>query len=80
MAEQFHQWVQNMPWYERLYYELFDPQAITCSTHYTIPGIYFVMPFVVTLVIGISIGAVTLWLWSKRKQFHLTQESRGKEQ
>ncbi len=51
MAEAFHQWVNNMPWWEKLYYELFDPQAITCSTYYTVPGIYFVAPIIALAIV-----------------------------
>lgn len=61
MAEAFHQWVQNMPWWEKLYYQLFDPQAITCSTHVPIPGIYFVGPVIVL----VTVGCVLLWYIGK---------------
>jgi hypothetical protein len=61
MAEAFHQWVNNMSWWEKLYYQLFDPQAITCSTISPIPLIYFVAP-----MIGIVVSAVILSWWVLR--------------
>lgn len=31
MAEDFHTWVRNLPWYERLFYEIWDPNKISCT-------------------------------------------------
>lgn len=61
MAEAFHQWVNNMPWWERLWYELFDPQAITCSTHPVVPA----WPFLLVVVVVVTIGFVLLYLSRK---------------
>lgn len=58
MAEAFHQWVNNMPWWEKLWYWLFDPQAITCTTCYTIPGIYIIGP----VLIGVIICGIALFV------------------
>lgn len=51
MAEQFHQWVQNLSWYDRLYYELFDPQQITCTTRFTFPFGYVLIIFLIITII-----------------------------
>lgn len=56
MAEAFHQWVNNMPWYEKLYYQLFDPQTITCTT----PN--FAFPFG-WIVLSIMILGVVVIIW-----------------
>ena len=71
MAEQFHQWVNNMPWYEKLYYQLFDPQAITCSTS-TIP-FNFSGFFLSVAVIAIVGAVVIIWL-TKREANKVFEE------
>lgn len=53
MSEDFHQWVNNLSWWERLYYELFDPQAITCSTYPVAPAWPFLLIVVVVAVVGL---------------------------
>ena len=66
MAEAFHQWVNNMPWWEKLYYQLFDPQAITCTTYYTA----FSVGWLLLLAIGILL--VVLFVYIKYLRFNLT--------
>lgn len=78
MAEAFHQWVANMPWWEKLYYELFDPQAITCSTHYTIPGIYFVGPIIGLVVVTVALSFALGW-WGKKLSLNSDNQSRSEE-
>lgn len=73
MSEAFHQWVNNMPWWERLYYEMFDPQAITCSTH----PVYPAWPFVLLIVVC---GIVALyWLGDLSVQSRLDEAERARQ-
>lgn len=60
MAEQFHQWVNNMPWWEKLYYQLFDPNAISCSTYTTVPiGGYIIGMIVAVTVLYVGLHYFT---------------------
>lgn len=68
MSEAFHQWVHNMPWWERLYYELFDPQAITCSTYPVAPAWPFLVIIVVVAVIGLILLCFSRKPHSKPKE------------
>lgn len=76
MSEAFHQWVNNMPWWERLYYEMFDPQAITCSTH----PVYPAWPFVLLIVVVVVCGIVALyWLGDLSVQSRLDEAERERQ-
>jgi hypothetical protein len=75
MAEAFHQWVNNMPWYEKFYYQLFDPQAITCSTYPTVPLIYFVAP-----MIGIVVSGFIFSWWAVKSSSKSDKESKEEKQ
>jgi len=64
MSEQFHEWVHNLPWYERLYYELFEPEKIRCSN---IPiNINYLNLFVFIFII-VTVVFVFMWWYEKRK-------------
>jgi hypothetical protein len=64
MSEAFHQWVNNMPWWEKLYYQLFDPQAITCTTMYPLPFGW--------VLLAIGIAAVLVLIYIKYLRFNLS--------
>jgi hypothetical protein len=68
MAEAFHQWVNNMPWWEKLYYQLFDPQAITCSTTFVFPSGYILVPLAILALI------LFIWGWQYRNSNSDKQE------
>ena len=68
MSEAFHQWVNNLTWYEKLYYQIFDPQAITCTTSYTIPLLIYLPCFIVMII------SFTIWLYFKYKNEFIEDE------
>ncbi len=49
-----------MPWWEKLYYELFDPQAITCSTYPVVPA----WPILALLIGAIVAGLIIAYLYN----------------